>query len=440
MSPAPAPPVAPPSAPAAPPAAAAGRPAPPLGVAADGPPPAPPATRERLVSLDVFRGLTIAGMLLVNNPGTWSAIYPPLAHAAWHGWTPTDLIFPFFLFIVGITTHLSLAARRARGDDDGTLVRQVLRRGAIIFLLGLFLAWFPGFTWGAVAGNAEPTLWDRVVDRLLHLRILGVLQRIALAYVAGALLTLWLRPRAQLAAAAALLVGYWALMMAVPVPGTGATGLAAIAEPGATTAAWVDRLLLDWGRWGNHLWAQSRTWDPEGVLSTVPAVGTVVLGVLAGRWLGRAVPLAERLNGLFAVGALAMVAGLVWNWGFPINKSLWTSSYVVFTAGMGAVALATCMWLIEVRRVTWWTRPWIVFGMNPILAFLGSGLMARLIYSVISVEADGRRASLQSAIFQAAYAPWLAPRDASLAFALSFVLLWYLILLALHRRGIFLKV
>ena len=433
----PAPP-APPPAPVLPPSERS-RPTPPLGVESGGVEPRRP-TRERLVSLDVFRGLTVAGMLLVNDPGTWSAIYPPLRHAEWHGWTPTDLIFPFFLFIVGITTHLSLAARRERGDGDAALVRQVLRRGAIIFGLGLFLAWFPGYTWGTVAGVAEPTLWERVVDRLYHVRIPGVLQRIALAYVLGALLTLKLPWRAQLATAAALLLGYWAVMMAVPVPGTGATGFAAIAEGPTTVAAYVDRLLLDWGRWGNHLWASSVTWDPEGPLSTIPAVVSVMLGVFAGRWIGRALPLAERLNGLFAAGALAMVVGLIWHWGFPINKSLWTSSYVVFTAGMAAVALATCMWLIEVRGSRWWTSPWIAFGVNPIVAFVGSGLLARLIYSVIRVEMDGRQVPLQAAIYETVYAPWLAPRDASLLFAISFVLLWYVVLRALHRRRIYLKV
>ena len=406
------------------------------------PRPAPAPVRERLLALDVFRGLTIAGMLLVNNPGTWGAIYPPLRHAEWHGWTPTDLIFPFFLFIVGITTHLSLSARRARGDGDAVLVRQVLRRGALIFLFGLFLSWFPGFTWGAVEGVAEPSFLQRVGDRLLHTRIPGVLQRIALAYVLGALLTLRTTLRTQLLILAGLLLGYWAVMTLVPVPGTGATGLAAIAEPATTVAAWVDRLLLDWRAWGggNHLWSLGVTWDPEGVLSTIPAVGTVILGVIAGRWIGRGLPLAERLNGLFAVGALAMVAGLVWHWAFPINKNLWTSSYVVFTAGMAAVTLAVCLWLIDVRGSRWWTTPFVVFGVNPILAFVGSGLMARLIYSVITVERDGRRVPLQGAIFQTAYAPFFPPQLASFLFALSFVLFWLGILWVLYRRGIFLKV
>jgi len=379
-------------------------------------------------------------MLLVNDPGSWGAIYPPLEHARWHGWTPTDLIFPFFLFIVGITTHLSLSARRARGDGDSALVRQILRRGALIFLLGLFIAWFPGYSWGSVPGTADPTLLDRILNRFLELRIMGVLQRIALAYTLGALLTLRSSLRTQLLMVAVILLGYWVLLMGVPVPDTGATGLAAIADPSHTLAAWTDRLLLDWGRWGNHLWIQGVTWDPEGPLATIPAVGTVMLGVLAGRWLAEDRPLAERLNGLFAVGAAGMVLGLVWGWGFPINKNLWTSSYVVFTAGMAAVALATCLWVIEVRGLRRWTRPWVVFGMNPILAFVGSGLMARLIYSVIRVQYEGRTVPLQSAIYESVYASWLPPRDASLAFALTFVLLWYIVLEVLYRRRVFLKV
>ena len=377
--------------------------------------------RERLVALDVFRGLTIAGMLLVNNPGTWGAIYPPLRHAAWHGWTPTDLIFPFFLFIVGITTHLSLAARQQRGDDDRTLVVQVLRRGGIIILLGLFLSGFPFI--------------PRYGFDLSTLRIPGVLQRIGVAYIAAALLTLRTKSRTQVIIAAALLLGYWMAMTLIPVPGSGVVGAVALEKPDASLAAWLDRTLL-----GDHLWRLSKTWDPEGILSTVPAIGTAMLGVFAGRWIGSARPLAERLAGLFAVGSIGMVAGLVWNWWFPINKNLWTSSYVLFTAGMASVAIATCIWLIDVRRMTFWTKPFVVFGMNPIVAFVGSGMMARLMASIIKVQRNGETVSLQKAIYDGAFAGWLAPMNASLLYAVCFVVLWFLILAVLYKGRVFLKV
>src|SRR5438105_2904201 len=175
--------------------------------------------RERLLSLDVFRGLTVAGMLLVNNPGTWSAIFPPLEHAEWNGWTPTDLIFPFFLFIVGITTHLSLAARRARGDDDRALVKQILRRGIIIYLLGFAMAMFPFYQWGVIQSLPNATAWDRIIYRIEHVRILGVLPRIAIVYVCAALLTLKTNLRQQILIIASLLVGYWFAMTLIPVPG-----------------------------------------------------------------------------------------------------------------------------------------------------------------------------------------------------------------------------
>src|SRR5687768_10346269 len=382
---------------------------------------APPAQRERLVALDVFRGLTIAGMLLVNNPGTWGAIYPPLRHATWHGWTPTDLIFPFFLFIVGITTHLSLAARRARGDDDRTLVRQVLRRGGLIILFGLLLSGFP--------------FLPKYGFDLSTMRIPGVLQRIGVAYIAAALLTLRTSAKTQLAIVSALLLGYWAVMTLVPVPGTGAVGAVALATPDGSLAAWLDRTLL-----GHHLWRVSKTWDPEGILSTLPAIATAMLGVFAGRWIASPRPLIERIASLFAMGSIAMVAGLMWNWWFPINKSLWTSSYVLFTAGMAAVAIATCLWLIDVKRVAWWTKPFVVFGVNPILAFVGSGMMARLMASIIKVERDGQSVSLQRAIYEPAFASWLAPMNASLLYALCFVAFWFVILGILYRKGVFLKV
>ncbi len=373
----------------------------------------------------MFRGITVAGMLLVNDPGSWGHIYPPLQHAAWNGWTPTDLVFPFFLFIVGITTSLSAAARRARGQDDAALVRQIVRRAGIIFALGLLINWFPFYTW---TGDF-PSFGARVVDRLYHVRFMGVLQRIGIAYLLGALLALRASARTLIVALCVILVGYWLVMSLGP-----------LSPAAATVAASVDRALLDWGPYGNHIWNQSVTWDPEGVLTTLPAVGTVLLGVLAGRWIGSPRPIAERLNGLFAAGALLMVAGLIGNWWFPINKNLWTSSYVLFTGGMAAVSLGLCIWLVDVVGIRWWTRPFLPFGVNPIVAFVGAEVMARLIYSVVLVQMDGKSVSLETAVYNVMLASWLSPKVASVAFALGFVLLWLGVLTVLYRRKIVLKI
>jgi predicted acyltransferase len=391
----------------------------------------------------VFRGLTVAGMLLVNDPGTWSAIYPPLRHAEWHGWTPTDLIFPFFLFIVGITTQLSISARRARGDDEGAVRRQILRRAGLIFLFGLLINGFPFFTWGNVDGNPNPSFPDRIVDRLLDWRIMGVLQRIAVAYLISALIATRATVRTQVITTAALLFGYWLVMTVLPVPGTNGTpGALLLDRPETTMAAYWDRILLDWRRFGlgNHLWSGSVTWDPEGFLSTAGAVGTALVGNLVGRWIGQAKPLVERVAAMFAAGAMAMMAGLMWNWVFPINKGIWTSSYVLFAAGMATVALATIMWLVDMQNVRRWTKPFVVYGMNPMVAFVGSAIMARLIYSMLRVEYHGQSVSLQSWIYQTAFASWLSPMNASLAFAVAFVTFWYAVLAVLYRRNIFFRV
>jgi predicted acyltransferase len=378
------------------------------------------APRQRLLALDVFRGLTVAGMLLVNDPGTWSAIYPPLEHAEWNGWTPTDVIFPFFLFIAGVTTHLSLSARRAEGAGDSALAKQIIRRGAFIVGFGLLMAVFPFFP----------------MERFTHVRIPGVLQRIGVCYTIAALISLRTTLKQQVAIIATLLLGYWFVITLVPVPGAmGGIGATLNVAPARTLAAWTDRFLL-----GGHLWINSVTWDPEGPLSTIPAIGTAMLGILAGRWIGEQRPLDERLNGLFAGGALGMMAGLMWNWSFPINKSLWTSSYVIFTAGMACVSIAAISWIIDVKRVTWWTRPVVIYGINPIIAFVGSGMMARMIYTVWKVDFHGVQTPVQAVVYETVFRPWLAPRNASLAFALCFVLFWYLILWALARKNIIFKV
>ncbi|HEV7595738.1 MAG TPA: DUF5009 domain-containing protein, partial [Gemmatimonadaceae bacterium] len=381
--------------------------------------------RERLLSLDVFRGMTVAGMLLVNDPGTWSAIFPPLEHAAWDGWTPTDLIFPFFLFIVGITTHLSLSARRARGDDDSAIVKQILRRGIIIYLLGFAMAMFPFYQWGTIDTIPNAGAFDRILFRIEHVRILGVLPRIAIVYVCAALLTLKTSVKQQILIVATLLLGYWFAMTLIPVPGENVIGALLLHTKDRNLAAYLDRAILG----TNHTWTGSVTFDPEGPMSTIPAIATAMLGVLAGRWIAqRDKQLLERIVGLFAAGSIGMMVGLMWNWSFPINKNLWTSSYVIFTAGMACVALATIMWIVDYCNVKWWTKPFVVFGVNPIVAFVGSGVLARLIYTLWHVTYNGKVVAVQDAIYQIVFLPWLPPRVASLAFAIAFVLLWYGIL------------
>ncbi len=371
--------------------------------------------RERLAALDAFRGLTIAGMLLVNNPGTWSAIFPPLEHAPWHGWTPTDLIFPFFVFIVGITSHLSLESAERRGIAPASVRLRILKRGLLIIFLGLMLQSFPWFP----------------LTRITEVRFPGVLQRIGLCYLATAFLARGSSWRRITLIVVVLLFGYWGLQTLIAPPGVVHP---TIDVPGETLSAWIDRSIF-----GTHLWKESRTWDPEGLLSTLPAIGTCLLGLLTGRWLTRPLPLAERLNGLFSAGAIGMMAGLVWNWALPINKNLWTSSYVVFTAGMAAVILGVISWIMDVKGKNRWAAPLVTYGLNPLTAFIGSGAMARVLGMIRLPSADGTT-SLQQGIYHAAFASWLPPRVASLGYAIGFVALWYGILRVMERRGLVLRV
>lgn len=398
-------------------------------------------TGARLLSLDVFRGLTIIGMLIVNNPGSSATAFAQLRHSAWNGWTIADLVFPFFLFVVGITTHLSLEARAARGDTDREIRRRILRRGALLFAIGVLLNWFPFYQYGAIEGHPQPTALDHFVARLTELRFLGVLQRIGIAYAAAALLS-WKASGKRVARwTQAILLGYWLLLTLVPVPGEGTIGFYQLNHPGQTLAAWVDRVTLDWSRWGlgNHIWQESRVYDPEGLLSTIPAVATVLFGVLIGRLLATSRPLDERIRQLFAAGAVLTVAGLGWGLAFPINKNLWTSSYVLFTAGVACLTLGAIAWLIDVRQWRAWTKPFVAFGINPITAYVGAELSAVLFDSTIKLRVAGRLQSLHALAYDG-LAPWLPPAVASLGYSLAFVALWYVVLRALHRRGIIFKI
>ena len=382
--------------------------------------PAAPLKKQRLYSLDAFRGATIAAMILVNNPGSWSHIFPPLEHASWNGWTPTDLIFPFFLFIVGVALVFSLT-KRIEGNDRSRALPRIFRRTVILFLLGLFLNGFPFFTFSPHFGFHP---------HLVHIRIPGVLQRIALCYLGASLLFLYVPHRKLPWITAGILLGYWALMGLVQAPGAGAPG-----GKDANPAAWLDRLLL-----GGHLWAYSKTWDPEGVLSTFPALVTTLFGVSAGRMFFREYSPVERTARLMVRGALLVVMGYVWNWFFPINKNLWTSSYAVFTAGQAFCALGLFYWFSDVQGKKSWTFPLVVYGRNAITVFVMSGVLGRLLVLIHLPGGAGRPQALKTWIFQNLFLSWLPPVYASLAYALAWVGGWYLVLLWMYKRNLFLKV
>lgn len=373
-------------------------------------------SNARLRSLDVLRGATIAGMLLVNNAGDWGRTFSPLLHAEWHGWTPTDLVFPFFLFVVGVAIPLSFASRLERsGGELGPLYRQIVRRTAILFALGLFLNWFPfaGIDWS----NA---------------RIPGVLQRIAVVYFTASLASLHFGRRGRAWLAGGLLLGYWFAMMLVPVPGFGAGHL----DPEGNLAGWVDRLIL-----GAHVWRYAPgPADPEGILSTLPAVVTALAGVFTGEWLRTQRSRTDKLIGLFVAGSLTAAAGAVFGWFFPINKNLWTSSYVVLTAGLALLTLAVIYYFVDLRGRDGWAKPFDVFGTNPITAYVMSGLIAKTLITIRWTGAEGSSVSLKSWLYGHYFASWLPDYFASLAWAAVHVVALFGLMWLLYRRRIFIKI
>lgn len=366
---------------------------------------------KRMLSLDVFRGLTIAGMILVNNAGNWNAVYAPLRHADWNGWTMTDLVFPFFLFIVGVSLTLSFARRIARGDSRAALFRQVVRRSIIIFLLGLLLAGFPYFDFAKI-------------------RIPGVLQRIAVCYFCAALIFLTTRLRAQIAWTAGLLAIYWILMTVVPVPGHGA----GVLTSEGSLEAYVDTLLLN-----GHTY-QGRQWDPEGTVSTLPAIATTLFGVLAGHWLRASSSVSMRTLGLLGGGLVGVAAGQLMNLWLPINKNIWTSSYSVFTAGLALLFLGVCYWIVDVKGWKWWTKPFVVFGMNAITVYVLSGLVSKSMVVFKTADAAGKEVLIKSYLYETWFAPLASPINASLLWAVCYVAIWLGIMWIFYWRKIFLKV
>lgn len=360
---------------------------------------------SRLLSLDVFRGATIAAMLLVNNPGSWSHIYPPLRHAEWHGCTPTDLIFPFFLFIVG--TAMALSFRRYEGARvPGSTLWRVARRSAVLIVLGLILNGFWHYD-------------------LANIRLPGVLQRIGLVFLLAAPVVLWLGRSADAwkrwLVSAVLLGGYWlALVLTNPSDPY---------DPEQNLVRTIDRALLG----SAHVYSASPT-DPEGLLSTLPAIVSTLLGYEAGRLL-RERPGVSGLAKLLVLGIAGVAAGWGWDRVMPLNKPLWTGSYVLFTAGWAAIGLALSYGLIDLARVRKPFKPLASMGVNAITVFVGSGLLARVL---VFTEIGDR--SLKSWMYGSTFEPWLSEINASLAFAISTVLIWTIISLTLDRLGIRLRV
>jgi predicted acyltransferase len=449
-----------------------------------------PEANQRLVSLDVFRGMTIAGMVLVNNPGTWSAIYGPLKHAEWHGITPTDYIFPFFLFIVGVAVPIALT-KRMRNGITRDLFWKILQRAVTIFALGVLMSMIPFFQFNDTTGipyaikillvlsfsaalllylmerktSAAITAGVSILTVLVFyfaggtivwynfagMRIPGVLQRIAVCYLIVSLIFLHTDWKQQTVIGIVLLLLYWMLMTLVPVPGCEVT---TIDDKACNLAAWLDRSILTEA----HMWRSAKVFDPEGILSTIPAIVTTLSGVLTGSWLTRAEkhPEAgrtgtseirnpqsqiETVAGLFFFGTALLAIGWSWSLVFPLNKSLWTSSYVVYTSGLALLTLALCYWLIDIKGYKRWAWPFVVFGVNALVLFVFSGIMARLLGMVrVAGPEEGKDITLQQWIFNNAFLSWASPVNASLAYAITFILFWLFLMWLLYRRRIYIKV
>lgn len=366
---------------------------------------------KRLVSLDALRGITIAFMILVNNGGQYA--YGPLKHSDWNGWTPTDLVFPTFLFVMGTSLVFSFESRLSRGASKKSLILHTLRRFVILFLLGLVVNGFPFF-------------------HLATLRIYGVLQRIAICFLVCSFLYLWDRgAKTKIALAIVALVGYWALLRFVPVPGYGMPGRdIPFMDKQADIVAWLDRHIFP-----GRLYVGVR--DPEGLLSDIPAIATTLLGMLTGMWLRTKESIGRKCLGMAGAGVTCILLGELWNPWFPINKNLWTSSYVLFAAGVSLLVFALCYWAADIRGwKTGWTYFWLVFGTNAISAYVLSELLA----SALSATKLSAKATLGGEIYTGLFQRVHPPGVGALLYALAFVIVCWLVMWPLYRKRIFIKV
>ncbi|MEO6524831.1 MAG: DUF5009 domain-containing protein [Mucilaginibacter sp.] len=366
---------------------------------------------NRLLSLDVFRGLTVAGMILVNNPGDWGHIYAPLEHATWNGCTPTDLIFPFFLFIVGVSIVFAMETKKADTANHSKLLISVIRRGAILIALGWFLALYPKFNFSTM-------------------RIPGVLPRIGLVFAICGIIFVKTERKTQLILFWTFLILYFILMTFIPVPGIGYANL----QPETNLGAWVDRTLIG----SAHLWKSSVTWDPEGLLGTIPACGTTLFGILIGTWLKRKdKDEPTKVTWMFCVGLGAVILGLLWDLFFPINKALWTSSYVLYAGGLATLGLAFCYWIIDVQGYKRFTQAFVVYGVNAITVFF---LSAFIVKSAALIKVGDKQQGILQYCYQHGFAPYFSPVNASLAWAICMVLFFMLILTWMYKKKIIIKV
>jgi predicted acyltransferase len=378
--------------------------------------------KERIISVDFLRGLTVAAMILVNNPGSWDYVYPSLEHADWNGFSFADIIFPTFLFIVGISITYALSAAHKDGADKSFITKKIIKRSLTLFGIGILLNTFPFINLELYFNNHELALMD-----FNTFRIPGVLQRISIVFFFCALLFINTKRNTQLLIAATLLIGYWLLMTFVPVPGIGAANLG----KETNLAAWFDNTLLP-----GHLWVWSKTWDPEGILSTIPAIATGLLGVLTGGILKDInLPSIKKVYILSSAAIVLIICGLAWNIIFHINKSLWTSSFVLFAGGLSLLILCFSYWLIDINGSSTLTGPFIAFGSNAMAAYILSETTARLT-DIITINGM----SVKYLFYKYVFNSWLPPFQASLVMAITWVILVYFPIAYLYKKKIFIKV